>query len=71
MNNEIIRLATTQGLFAVLFVALFFYVLKENSRRECKYQEIIKDLASRFEILKDISMDIKYLKQKVYNRGCE
>jgi len=33
-ETEALRLAVTQGVFAVLFVILFFYVLRENSKRE-------------------------------------
>jgi hypothetical protein len=41
MENNILKTAIKEGLWAVLFVALLFYVLKENSTREKNYQEII------------------------------
>ena len=41
MENNIIKTAIKEGLWAVLFVALLFYLLKENSTREKNYQEII------------------------------
>ena len=41
MEIEVLKFAASQGLWAVLFVALLFYVLKENSKREEKFQEII------------------------------
>ena len=34
MEAEIVKMAASQGLFAVLFVALLFYVLKTNEHRE-------------------------------------
>lgn len=37
--NEIVR----NGIFAVLFVGLFVYVLKDTKQREKKYQEVIKE----------------------------
>lgn len=34
MENEIIRMVASQGVFAIFFAYLLFYVLKENSKRE-------------------------------------
>jgi hypothetical protein len=45
MEANIIQLLATQGGFAVLFCYLLFYVLKENSKREENYQEIIKNFS--------------------------
>lgn len=44
MEGEIIKLVASQGVFAIFFAYLIFYVLKENSKHEGKYQEIISDL---------------------------
>lgn len=41
MENNIFKIAIKEGLWAVLSVALLFYLLKENSTREKNYQEII------------------------------
>ena len=49
MQNEVFKIALQNGIFAVLFVFLFFYVLKENAKREAKYQEIIKKLSTVIE----------------------
>ena len=65
-ENEIIKLAASQGLWAVLFVLLLFYILKENSKREAKYQEIISDLSSNLNIIKDVQDDVKEIKNKIY-----
>jgi hypothetical protein len=63
MENELVRLAASQGLFAALFVALLFYVLKENAKREERLQSIIHELADGLEVLKDIESCIKCLKE--------
>ncbi|MHB9925792.1 BhlA/UviB family holin-like peptide [Clostridium botulinum] len=42
METEILKLLATQGGFALLFSYLLFYVLKENSKREQRYQQIIE-----------------------------
>ncbi|XZL11579.1 BhlA/UviB family holin-like peptide, partial (plasmid) [Clostridium perfringens] len=39
MDSELFKLMATQGAFSYLL----FYVLKENSKREDKYQNIIEE----------------------------
>ncbi|KGJ47969.1 bacteriocin [Clostridium sp. NCR] len=63
MNQDIINLFISQGVFAVLFCYLLLYVLKENSSREKNYQDIIKDLT---ECLPDIKEDIAVIKKDVF-----
>ncbi|AOY76696.1 BhlA/UviB family holin-like peptide [Clostridium formicaceticum] len=66
MENEVIKMLVGQGVFAILFGYLLFYVLKENSKREIKYQEIIQDLSGRFNIIEDVQKDVKEIKNKVF-----
>lgn len=41
MDKEVFEFIAAQGVFTVLFCYLLFYILKENNRREIRYQEII------------------------------
>ena len=66
VESEVLKMAASQGLWAVLFVLLLFYILKENSKREAKYQEIISDLSSNLNIIKDVRDDVKEIKNKIY-----
>jgi preprotein translocase subunit YajC len=59
MTNEIVKLAASQGLWALLFVALLFYVLRQNEKRENSYQELLRSLSNSFETLKNDFCDIK------------
>lgn len=43
-EQSLIKLAMNQGLYAVLFVVLLFYLLKESAKREASYQEVIKQM---------------------------
>ena len=61
MESEVLKLAAGQGFFAVLFVVLLFYVLRENSKREQKYQDIIEQLS---ELIND---KIKNIESKIDN----
>ena len=59
MDSELFKLLATQGAFAILFSYLLFYVLKENSKREDKYQNIIEELTELLPKIKEDGEDIK------------
>lgn len=65
MENEVIKNIATQGAWALLFVWLLFYVLKENSKRESNYQQTINKLADKLSMVEDIKEDVKEIKAKV------
>lgn len=65
MDSELFKLMATQGAFAILFSYLLFYVLKENSRREDNYQNIIQELT---ELLPKIKEDVEDIKEKLNNK---
>ncbi len=69
MEQEIIKMAASQGLFAVLFVALLFYVLHNNQKREERLLTCLDALGKQYESLsKDIGEvkdDVKDLKRGV------
>lgn len=48
LEQSLVKLIVSQGIFAVLFVYLLFYVLKENSKRESNYQKIVTQLSNYF-----------------------
>lgn len=62
MESEVLRLLATQGPFAVLFVALLFWVLKQNAKREESYQSTISKLADKFDLLEDVKRDVHDIK---------
>lgn len=74
MESEILKLAMTQGIFAVLFTSLLFYVLKENARRETlgaeretNYQKIIHEIADRLTgMVCNMQDDVKEIKEKIF-----
>ncbi|KNF07841.1 protein of unknown function DUF2762 [Gottschalkia purinilytica] len=67
MEQEIIKVALSQGLWAVLFVVMLFYVLRENSKRETNYQDIIKELSEKFNIVEDVKEDVREIKKKIFH----
>lgn len=62
LEAEVIKLAASQGLWAVLFVALLFYVLRHNERREERLMNCLEKLT---EDVGEIKNDIEDLKGKV------
>ena len=62
MEAEIIKLAASQGIFAVLFVALLFYVLRYNEKREERLMTCLERLTAD---VGEIKNDIEDLKEKV------
>lgn len=63
--EQIMGLAISNGIFAVLFVFLLFYQLKDSAKREKKYQDSIKSLSRSFEIVSDIKDDVSEIKNIV------
>lgn len=53
MENAILQTAVSQGIWAVLFVYLLVYVLKQNHEREKKYQDILDKYAKRFDTIEN------------------
>lgn len=65
MESEVVQLATSQGVWAVLFVCLLFYVLKENSQREQNFQDIILGLTEKLDTLDSIKDDLEVIKDEL------
>lgn len=63
MWEEILNLAIQNGLFAVLFLGLLVYSLKDSSKREKKYQQTIESLNKHLDIVENIEKDVGEIKQ--------
>lgn len=68
MEADIIKLALSQGLWAVLFVALLFYVLRNNEKRETRLVECLEKMGDQYQCLagdvKEIREDVKEIKKQ-------
>ena len=72
MESEFFKVIATQGAWAVLFVWLLIDTRKESKNREDKLQgiinknqEVIQELADKFDVVKDIQDDVIEIKNKL------
>jgi preprotein translocase subunit YajC len=62
MAEQIMQMAMQHGLIAALFTGLLIFVLKDSSKREKKYQDIISELSENLNIVKEIRADVLEIK---------
>ncbi|NCB48255.1 MAG: hypothetical protein EOM55_01300 [Clostridia bacterium] len=65
MWDEIFKMALSNGIWAVLFVALLIFQLKDSAKREKKYQETIAKLNSHLDCVEDIKDEIKEIRSAI------
>lgn len=72
MENDLIKIASSQGIWAALSVTLIYYVLKAQEKKdslqnekEQKYQDIISKLTEGFSAIKDMQKDIIDIKSHI------
>lgn len=65
--NDIISIVVSNGVFAILFVWLFWYQLKDSAKRETKYQQTIEQLTTHLQILEDVKDDLTEIKDMLKN----
>ncbi len=65
MWEEILKMALSNGIWAVLFLGMLVYQLKDSAAREKKYQETIQKLTKHLEVLNDLQEDVNEIKDAV------
>lgn len=65
METKVIEGAFAQGLWAVLFCVLLFYVLRTSGEREKRLIDCVDKLSSQCEIIKVIKDDMTNVKDGV------
>ena len=68
MWEEIFNLAVKNGLWAALFTGLLIFVMRDSSKREKKYQDIIEELSENFQIVKDIKQNVDEIKTMFFKK---
>ena len=60
--NEVVSIVVSNGVFAILFVWLFLYMLKDSRNRETKYQQTIEQLTTHLQTLEEVKDDLTEIK---------
>lgn len=67
MWEKIFNLAISNGIWAVLFLILLFFQLKDSKERESKYQKTIESLGKSLEIINEVKEDVEIIKEEIKN----
>lgn len=66
MWEEVFKLALSNGIWAVMFVGLLIFQLKDSAKRERKYQETISKLNQHLDAVEDIKEELKEIRQIIH-----
>lgn len=66
MWENLLNMATQSGIWAVLFVVLFYKQIKESKEREDRYQSTIDALADKLKMIAEIRSDIADIKNALH-----
>jgi hypothetical protein len=67
--EQIVNLAISNGLFAVLFLGLLIYQLKDSRNREKRYQETIVKLGNALDVVQSVKHDVEDIKEMLHSKG--
>ena len=62
MWEEVFKLALSNGIWAVMFVGLLIFQLKDSAKREKKYQDTISKLNQHLDVVEDIKEELKEIR---------
>lgn len=72
MNQNLLDMAATHGIWAALAVGLIFYILKAQEKRDFRqeerehnFQKIITDLTNHLDTLDELREDVNSIKEKL------
>lgn len=66
--SELVKVIISNGIFAMLFVYLFFYQLKDSEKREEAYRKTIDELASHLTVLEEVKEEVEVIKSYLERR---
>lgn len=66
--SELVKVIVSNGIFAILFVYLFFYQLKDSQEREEVYRKTIDELASHLSVIEEVKEEVEEIKTVLQRR---
>ncbi len=69
MEDFFLDIASSNGIWAALSLALIFFIIRAQEKRDAKqdereqnYQKIIEELTQKFKIIEDVKDDVEKIK---------
>lgn len=69
MESKMMEIAASQGVWAALSVALIYYILRNQEKRDLrqeerdsKYQDIIASLSDKLNVVEEVKKDVEDIK---------
>lgn len=69
MESKMMEIAASQGVWAALSVALIYYILRNQEKRDLrqeerdsKYQDIIGSLSDKLNVVEEVKKDVEDIK---------
>ena len=59
IETEAVKYLITQGPFAVLFIWLLIYVMRQNEKREIRLHDILDKFSEKYDVIVDELREIK------------
>ena len=66
--SELVKVIISNGIFAMLFVYLFIYQLKDSEKREVAYRKTIDELASHLNLIEEVKDEVEIIKSYLERR---
>ena len=63
--TELVKIIVSNGIWAMLFVFLSFYQLKDSAKREESYRQTIESLTDHLDVLEQVRDELRELKSLV------
>lgn len=65
--SELFKTVASNGVWAVLFLFLLLFELKDSRRREEKYHTTLDSLADRLKVVNEIKEDVEKLNDRIFS----
>ena len=68
MENLLIDVAVSQGIWALLAIFLLIYFIKSNEKRDENYQNLIQDIMKQFSVLDNLKEGLEEIQSMLNKR---
>ena len=68
MENLLIDVAVSQGIWELLAIFLLIYFIKSNEKRDENYQNLIQDIMKQFSVLDNLKEGLEEIKSMLNKR---